>query len=207
MILSDIALLGVTFIDMRGFTKLFGSIINSTIWREDDKTRLVWITMLAMAGRDGVVESSLPGLADAARVSIKECEAALVVLKSPDPYSRTKEHEGRRVEVCDGGWLILNHAKYRAKMTLEDRRERAALRQAKFRERRQTLREQVQAQVATDPISLADQRSLRALRRKREPNGSTKAEREYDLESCTAGNTPAADPAAGGIRPDHDPGP
>ncbi len=31
------------------YTKLFHSIVTSTIWRETDPTRIVWITMLALA--------------------------------------------------------------------------------------------------------------------------------------------------------------
>lgn len=125
---------------MAGFTKLFGSLVNSTIWRADDKTRLVWITMLAMAGRDGVVESSLPGLADAARVTIEECSAALAILSGPDKYSRTKDHDGRRVREVDGGWLLLNHAKYRAKMSADERRDAAAVRQQRYRDKNKPRR-------------------------------------------------------------------
>jgi hypothetical protein len=98
-----------------GFTKLYSSIVFSTIWREDDKTRLVWITMLAIADENGDVKSSIPGLADAARVSISECEAALQKLSSPDKYSRSKEQEGRRIVEIDGGWNIVNRNKYRDK--------------------------------------------------------------------------------------------
>lgn len=118
---------------MAGFTKLFPSLVNSTIWRADDKTRLVWITMLALADRDGVVEASLPGLADAARVSLEECKRALGILMSPDEYSRTKDHEGRRIAEVDGGWRLLNHAKYRWKLSAEERREQARVRQERFR--------------------------------------------------------------------------
>ncbi len=106
---------------MTGYTKLFGSILDSTIWRESNETRLLWITMLAMAGKSSVVEASIPGLADRARLTLPQTEAALATLLAPDPYSRTKESEGRRIEAVDGGWIILNHAKYRAKMSQEDR--------------------------------------------------------------------------------------
>lgn len=95
------------------FTKLFSSITASTIWAEPDHTRLVWITMLAMADQRGRVWASIPGLANMARVTIEKCEEALGALSSPDKYSRTKEHEGRRIEEIDGGWRLLNHAKYR----------------------------------------------------------------------------------------------
>jgi len=108
---------------MTGYTKLFGSIVASTIWREPHTVRIVWITMLAMANKHGIVEASLPGLADLARVSIDECKAALVALESPDEHSRTPDNEGRRVRKCDGGWMVLNHAKYRAKMGADEKRE------------------------------------------------------------------------------------
>lgn len=120
---------------MSGYTKLFGSLIHSTIWREPDHVRIVWMTMLAMADRDGVVEASVPGLADAARKSIPETEAALARLTDPDPYSRTPDHEGRRIEAVRGGWRLLNHAIYREKASTEDAREKAAARQARKRER------------------------------------------------------------------------
>jgi hypothetical protein len=98
---------------MSGYTKLYSSIIHSTIWREDDKTRIVWITMLAMADMEGNVMASLPGLADASRVTIPECEMALEKLSSPDLHSRSKEKDGRRIEDVDGGWNIINRNKYR----------------------------------------------------------------------------------------------
>jgi len=121
--------------NMAGYTKLFNSILASTIWRSDDKTRIVWITLLAMADKDGIAEGSVPGLADLARVSIEDCESALAELMAPDKYSRTTEFEGRRIEPVDGGWLLLNHAKYRAKMSEDDIREKNRQRQAKWRER------------------------------------------------------------------------
>lgn len=96
------------------FTKLFTSITESTIWNEDDRTRLVWITMLAMADSRGRVWASVPGLANRARVPVDACEAALNRFQEPDKYSRTRENEGRRIEAIDGGWRLLNHGKYRA---------------------------------------------------------------------------------------------
>jgi CTP-dependent riboflavin kinase len=92
---------------MSGYTKLFGSIVASTIWSEDDQTRIIWITMLAMKNQHGEVEASIPGLAKFAHVSIESTEKALAKLMAPDQYSRTKEFEGRRIEEIDGGWLVL----------------------------------------------------------------------------------------------------
>jgi hypothetical protein len=106
-----------------GYTKLFSSLVASSIWREDDKTRLVWITMLALKNEHHVVEASVPGLADLARVSIEDCVKALEKLQAPDKWSRNEEHEGRRVEKCGGGWVILNGEHYRALMSADGRRE------------------------------------------------------------------------------------
>lgn len=96
------------------FTKLFSSITESTVWMESDHTRLVWITMLAMADRHGRVLASIPGLAHRARVPIGSAQDAIKTFLAPDKYSRTETNDGKRVEPIDGGWRLLNHAKYRA---------------------------------------------------------------------------------------------
>ena len=121
---------------MSGYTKLFSSILASTIWREDMETRIVWITLLAMAGKDGVAEASVPGLADFARVSVEGTRRALVKLTSPDPDSRTEDHAGRRIQAVDGWWLLLNHAKYRAKLSDIERREYKRMKQAGYRRKK-----------------------------------------------------------------------
>jgi hypothetical protein len=131
---------------MSGFTKLSSLIIHSSVWREDDATRIVWVTMLAMADMDGIVEAAVPGLADAARVPISVCIDALEKFTNPDPYSRTKDFDGRRIEETDGGWRILNYQKYRKMHDAEERRRKAAERQARHRER---LRENETSSVST----------------------------------------------------------
>lgn len=118
------------------YTKLDAGLIHSTVWREPMPTRIVWITMLAMKDRHGEIRASVPGLADAARVSIEQCRAALKKLAAPDPDSRTKDFEGRRVEEIDGGWVVLNHHKYRDSESEEERKARAAERTRLWRERK-----------------------------------------------------------------------
>lgn len=108
---------------MAGFTKLFGDILSSTVWLEDSDTRVVWITMLAMADATGYVGAALPGLAKQAGVSQDAAECALAKFMAPDRHSRSKEHEGRRIVEADGGWLLLNYKKYRDKRSAEARKE------------------------------------------------------------------------------------
>lgn len=105
------------------FTKLFSSIIDSSVWAESHTTVRVWVTLLAKCDRKGRVFAAVPGLAHAARVTLAECEIALNTFMSPDRYSRTPDHEGRRIEEIAGGWLLLNHAHYRELRNEEDRRE------------------------------------------------------------------------------------
>jgi hypothetical protein len=102
---------------MNGWTGIHSSMLNSSIWQEPHTTFRVWITLLLMSDANGIVDASVPGLARQANVTIEEAEAALKSFMSPDPYSRTKDYEGRRIEEVDGGWKILNYLKHRNKLS------------------------------------------------------------------------------------------
>jgi len=117
------------------YTKVFGDILTSTVWLEDSDTRVVWLTMLAMADQHGEVMASVPGLAHTARVPVDACRAALDKFMSPDPDSRTPDCDGRRIEKIDGGWALINHTKYRLLASKEDRKEKTAERNRRYRER------------------------------------------------------------------------
>lgn len=144
------------------YTKLFQKILDSTLWMEDDKTRIVWITLLAMSDRDGIVDVPLPALANRARVDIDSCRAALDKFLAPDTYSRTSDNDGRRIEAFGGGWKILNHRKYRDMMSLEHRREYKRLKAQEYRDdvrrmdkgknARQIIKERVEAQTAAEGV-------------------------------------------------------
>lgn len=122
---------------MAHYTKLWSYILTSTVWNEDDQTRIVWITMLALADMGGFVAGSIPGIGVQARVSLSDAERAINRLLSPDKYSRTEEHEGRRLQKVDGGWIILNYEKHREAAAEEIRRSQNRDRQSKFRKNRQ----------------------------------------------------------------------
>lgn len=109
---TDGYLFGMTYV------KLHGTILDSSVWMESASTRIVWITMLAMADQHGVVQASVGGLAHRARVTRAECEEAVRCFTSPDPDSRDGT-TGERIEAVPGGWMILNHANYRDIRTKE----------------------------------------------------------------------------------------
>jgi hypothetical protein len=105
------------------YCKLVSGIILSTIWRKDDHTRILWITMLAVKDRHHRVMASVPGLAAVANLPVDSVRASIEKLMAPDPDSRTKDHEGRRIAAIDGGWLVLNGEKYRNFLSKAERNE------------------------------------------------------------------------------------
>ena len=117
-----------------GFTKLHGSIIHSSVWQTPYYVRVVWITMLAMADANGLVEASIGGLTKEAAVTREECLEALESFLGPDPDSKNKDFEGRRIEEVTGGWHVINHAQYRDRQT--DAQIKAAERAKRYRQRR-----------------------------------------------------------------------
>ncbi len=127
---------------MAGWAKLFSSIVTSSVWTEDDATLRVWIAMLATADAEGVVEGSLPGFASLARVSVEQMAAALAKLAAPDAYSRTPDHEGRRIEAIEGGWLVLNYGKYRQQAQAKEGSRAPYYRAYRKRQREETFTEE-----------------------------------------------------------------
>lgn len=108
--------------EVSGYTKLFSQLVTSTIWNEPNDCRVLWITMLALREKDNICHATVPALAKLSDLSLEDTEKYLSKFQQPDKYSRSQEHEGRRIEVVDGGFLILNGAKYRDMLNAEDRR-------------------------------------------------------------------------------------
>jgi hypothetical protein len=120
---------------MAMYNKLFTKILDSSIWLEEDATRLVWITLIAAMDEDGLARfSSSANLAHRARVTLSVTERAISVLEAPDPNSASPEHEGRRIERVPGGWLVLNAPYYRDLVTRQVIREQTRVRVQRHRE-------------------------------------------------------------------------
>ncbi len=118
---------------MSGFVKIYGTkLLDSTLWLECWQARLVFLGMLALADRHGVVD--IPGervLAKRINLPPEDVRVGLGVLMEPDPDSRSPEEGGRRVLPLETGWRIVNYEKYREFRT--ERQEKARLRAAKWR--------------------------------------------------------------------------
>jgi len=143
---------------LMSYTKLFSSIVHSSLWSASDPTRLLFITMLAMADKEGVVYGSRSGLARVANISPELAEVAFAELLGPDPNSsdalRSPENEGRRIEVYPGGFRLLNFSYYRAIRNEEERREQNRRAQERFRVRHRN--ENQPSEAAGKPISEAE---------------------------------------------------
>lgn len=123
-----------------GYTKLFSDIVDSSIWDEDNDTRIVWVTLLALSNADGFVRGSTGWLAGKSRVPVRKCAEALVKFAAPDPKSRTPDNDGRRIEVLEDGWLILNYLAFRDRLSTNPQAVKTRERVRKHRERYTALR-------------------------------------------------------------------
>lgn len=161
---------------MAGYTKLFGSIVFSTIWREEMHVKVVWVTMLALADQHGEIMASVPGLADASRVSIEQCEDALRKFMGPDPYSRTEDYGGQRVQKIEGGFLLLNYGKYRDEASKEHAARKHAERQARYRAKTKN--------VTSDGAGVTKTARSDAFVTESDPNAEAEAEAVKRAASC-----------------------
>lgn len=171
------------------YTKLFNSIVTSTVWQESSDVRVVWVTLLALADKNGEVQASIPGLANLANVSVADCKEAIAALSAPDEYSRTPDNEGRRIQAINGGWELLNYRAYRDKATDADRRE-----QARLRKQRQRAREK-QDKCHADVTHGHDERDMVTPMSRQISQAEAKANAdEYKSPEIPAANRQAATP-------------
>lgn len=104
------------------YVKLFSSIFDSSVWVLPTDARIVWITLLGMADRDGFVFASPFMISRRANISLPSVEMALALFLAPDPNSQSKEHDGRRLTQTPDGYYVLNYRKYRELRSAEERR-------------------------------------------------------------------------------------
>ena len=81
----------------------------------NEKLHIRWVFIMFISQKDdtGFISGTRRTMARNFNISIEEFDDAIKVLSSPDPESRTKEFNGKRIDVVEGGWILLNHEKYR----------------------------------------------------------------------------------------------
>lgn len=125
------------------YCKLFASLYQGTL-RGRSNEILVFTNLLAHCDREGHVDKHFRAIAEEVGISIDDVRAAIQVLESPDPESRSPENDGSRLVRMDGhrawGWRIVNYTKYRAIKDEDDRREQNRRAQAEWRAKQADLK-------------------------------------------------------------------
>ncbi len=152
------------------YSKLFSSLVHSSLWSEPDHIRLLFITLLALADRDGIVYGSRMGLERAALID-PDASDPWDRLMGPDNDSsdlmRNPDNEGRRIEEIPGGFKIINYTYYRSLRDAEDRKAQNREAQQRHREKvspSQPLSATVSRRKPAQSLSLSD--SLSACKRR-----------------------------------------
>ncbi len=121
------------------YSKLFSSLVHSSLWCQPDHVRLLFITLLALSDRDGIIYGSRAGLERAAMINPDAClkRDPWKALMEPDDNSsdllRNPDNEGRRLEEIQGGFRIINYTYYRGLRDAEDRKNQNREAQQRFR--------------------------------------------------------------------------
>jgi uncharacterized phage protein (TIGR02220 family) len=118
------------------YGKLFSSLYQGTLRGRSDEI-LVFTNLLAHADQHGNVDKHWKAISDETGLSKERVEAAITTLEAPDAESRSPELDGRRITRLDDhrawGWHIVNHGKYRAIRSEDDRREQNRQAQQRWR--------------------------------------------------------------------------
>lgn len=145
------------------YGKLFTSMYDGTLVA-DWRALVVFQQMLVLCDLQGTVDMTPRAISARTGIPLDIIEAGIALLEQPDPYSRTPEKEGRRIERIDGhrpwGWLIVNYRKYRQMMSGEqkraaDRSRLAAKREAEKSATRQSATERDMSQVVASVADVA----------------------------------------------------
>lgn len=113
--------MGVGVGAVSGYTPLFDSLTRGTLCGRWPDIGL-WPIVLSLADKDGTVDVTPLYIAGITGLPEQEVIACMERFCQPDPYSRSTDHEGRRLVLLDDhrtwGWRIVNHGKYKEKARL-----------------------------------------------------------------------------------------
>jgi hypothetical protein len=121
------------------YGKIFDSMYDSTL-ADDWRALITFQQMIVMCDADGVVDMTPQAISRRTSIPIEHIKAGIEILESTDPYSRTPDNEGRRIERIDEhrpwGWVIVNHSKYKALVDSDTVRAQTRERVRKHREKK-----------------------------------------------------------------------
>jgi len=99
------------------FAKIFGQIFDSSI-AEDYNCRRMFMDLLVLADETGAVDMTHEAIARRTNVPLEDVKKYITQLCLPDPKSRSKVEEGKRLKLLnenrDWGWQVINYRHYRS---------------------------------------------------------------------------------------------
>ena len=157
------------------FAKLFNQIFDSTI-AEDHVVRHVFMDLLVLADRDGVVDMTPEAIGRRTNVPFELVSRALVKLAEPDTRSRSDLEAGARIVLIDShrdwGWQIVNYQHYRSVVDDEARRTYFRDRQREVRAKQKSVKDSQRQSHLSKKITQAEAEAEVNIEL---PNGSSKA--------------------------------
>ena len=145
------------------FGKIFESIYDGTLVA-DWRALVTFQQLIVLSDSNGIVDMTPHAIAARTGIPIEHIEAGLKILENPDPYSRTPDNEGRRIDLIDDhrpwGWTIVNHTMYKELISREDKKNKDRERIAKKRENKLARLEAKKALQANENAGVAGCRNL-----------------------------------------------
>lgn len=118
------------------YGKVFTQLWNGSMRGRGD-LQLVFIFLVCNADRDGVCDFLPEVISEAIGKDLATVNRCLTELMASDPRSRSRNDDGRRIELLDPGrdwgWRIVNYLKYRSIATKDQLREYEAFRKRNWR--------------------------------------------------------------------------
>ena len=160
---------------MTVFAKIFEQIFDSSI-ADDYVVRHVFMDLLVLADRDGVVDMTLQAISRRTNVPVEIVTHCVELLASPDNRSRSDLEGGARIVLLDShrdwGWQIVNYDHYRQIRDEESRK-------AYFRDYKRSYRSKKTPESPT-PSNSSPTVSTLVLD---SPTMSTKAEVDVEVDT------------------------
>lgn len=106
---------------MSGYTPVFRSVFTGSLCGQWPDTA-AWLSLLALADKNGEVDMTPQYISSVTGMPLGDLLLCISRFLDPDPMSRTRTNEGRRLELIDSsrdwGWRIINFKAYREKARL-----------------------------------------------------------------------------------------
>lgn len=118
------------------FVKLDCGILDSSLWTETADTRIVFVTLLAMADESGFVHATRSAVVRRANLPEASVLTALEALSRPDANDRSGVEGGRRIEEIQGGFNVVNYERYRNACNSDVRKANTRERVARYRSKK-----------------------------------------------------------------------